>query len=386
MGLKNLGNTCYANTTFQCLIHAHALTVYMLRRTFEPHLTPRSRVVDAARPDTLVGGRRSELNRHPLTGTPSVRFLEAYFALLHEVWRRHTAEMSLPGRPPPPRPAFVPRELFAVASRASVYRAEQGESGTAFLLGQQHDIAEFLQFVLDLIHDTSQCVVRWTTSGTVADRRDQLTVESYKQFERHFGKQYSFVTDMMTGQYFVQTQTCDNRTPTEHCETFDPFTLLTLDLPVGRRACTLHDCFDLMVQPEIIDGWKGELSDTPRMVERKVYFWRLPNLLMVHLKRFANRFVKNNCIVEVARELDLSDYCMGEDASLARFELYAVANHEGNLQFGHYYADCKKPDGRWYRFNDAVVTEMDPSGLQGHTAYVLFYRRTGGVVVNPEGT
>jgi ubiquitin C-terminal hydrolase len=109
-------------------------------------------------------------------------------------------------------------------------------------------------------------------------------------------------------------------------------------------------------------------------------------VLIIHLKRFKNRVVKNGCCVAITPLLDVSNYCPGDDVQHAHFELYAVANHEGSLQYGHYYADCKKSNGKWYRFNDARVTECGVGELSGEAAYVLFYRRVGGVVANAAKT
>lgn len=384
IGLQNLGNTCYANTALQCLMHTHCLTAYMLRRTYEQYLTPRAKTVDAAVPQTLTKGSRTDLNHHPMTGTPSLTFLQAYATCLYEIQERFRQQQQQPN--PGASPPYNPSQVFQAGTRVSTYRVSQGETTTSFEVGQQHDIAEYIQFILDVLHDTAQCQVQFAVVGKVVDRRDQMMQHAYNQFIQHFQHQYSFVTDMMTGQYFVQSQTCDNRAPTEHSETYDPFTMLTLDIPLTKRQCTLYDCFDLMIAPEIIDGWKGEHLSEPRMIERKTYLWRLPNVLIIHLKRFKNRVVKNGCCVAITPLLDVSNYCPGDDVQHAHFELYAVANHEGSLQYGHYYADCKKSNGKWYRFNDAQVTECGVGELSGEAAYVLFYRRVGGVVANAAKT
>ena len=35
------------------------------------------------------------------------------------------------------------------------------------------------------------------------------------------------------------------------------------------------------------------------------------------------------------------------------YDLYAIVNHFGNLNGGHYTAYAKNPDGNWYDYNDS---------------------------------
>lgn len=44
----------------------------------------------------------------------------------------------------------------------------------------------------------------------------------------------------------------------------------------------------------------------------------------------------------------------------AGYDLYAVVNHFGTLDNGHYFAYCKSDDGRWFEAND---TECSVSHL-----------------------
>lgn len=59
------------------------------------------------------------------------------------------------------------------------------------------------------------------------------------------------------------------------------------------------------------------------------------------------------------------------------YDLYAVCNHLGNMQSGHYTAFCKSPvDGRWFSFDDMKVTEMAEKDVQTSDAYILFYQKS----------
>lgn len=64
------------------------------------------------------------------------------------------------------------------------------------------------------------------------------------------------------------------------------------------------------------------------------------------------------------------------------YELYAVCNHMGGLQGGHYTAHCRSgssggrvPGVEWHTFDDTrVVGPINTSRVGGASAYVLFYR------------
>ena len=59
------------------------------------------------------------------------------------------------------------------------------------------------------------------------------------------------------------------------------------------------------------------------------------------------------------------------------YDLYAICNHFGGLGGGHYTAYCKNNnDGKWYNFDDAMVTEVtNLENMISSSAYVLFYKR-----------
>jgi hypothetical protein len=57
------------------------------------------------------------------------------------------------------------------------------------------------------------------------------------------------------------------------------------------------------------------------------------------------------------------------------YDLYAVTNHFGSLNGGHYTAFGKNPDGNWYNFNDSQVSSAGIKNICSSSAYLLFYRR-----------
>lgn len=80
-----------------------------------------------------------------------------------------------------------------------------------------------------------------------------------------------------------------------------------------------------------------------RQASKKLDLWRLPEILVVHLKRFSySRFLKNKLETYVdfpLDELDLTGFLAHESGPrLNRYRLYALSNHYGSMGGGHYTA------------------------------------------------
>lgn len=57
------------------------------------------------------------------------------------------------------------------------------------------------------------------------------------------------------------------------------------------------------------------------------------------------------------------------------YKLYAISNHTGTLDGGHYTALCKNEKlNRWFKFDDSTVKETDLSSIKSAaSSYILFY-------------
>lgn len=62
------------------------------------------------------------------------------------------------------------------------------------------------------------------------------------------------------------------------------------------------------------------------------------------------------------------------------YDLYAICNHHGNMNHGHYIAYCLNPvNNQWYVYDDHHVLQIrDKEQLISQNAYVLFYVRRAG--------
>ena len=114
---------------------------------------------------------------------------------------------------------------------------------------------------------------------------------------------------------------------------------------------------------------------------------RLPRILMLHLKRFwpnleTNRFDKFSVPVNIPEQLDLNDFVVDKiKGQNAKYQLRAIITHIGaTINSGHFICHSKKENGKFYRYNDSIVSdsnEMD--SFKGEkakkNAYILFFER-----------
>ena len=205
------------------------------------------------------------------------------------------------------------------------------------------------------------------------------------------------------------------------------------------NAVTLDRCLRAFTSPERLDeqnAWYCSRCRRHVRAMKTMELWHLPNVLVVHLKRFeykhALRREKLETFVDFPTEgLDMGRYCASysssstaaaggggrasasesdsgggggggdgdgsrcfvDDGIPAIYDLFAVTNHYGRMGFGHYTAFARRwnergMDGGWALFDDGGVRNVGGSddgggrgsGLSSHAvvtpaAYMLFYRR-----------
>uniref|UniRef100_A0A8B9RLC7 ubiquitinyl hydrolase 1 n=1 Tax=Astyanax mexicanus TaxID=7994 RepID=A0A8B9RLC7_ASTMX len=165
---------------------------------------------------------------------------------------------------------------------------------------------------------------------------------------------------------------------------------------------TLEQCLNLFTKPEVLapeEAWYCPKCQQHREASKQLLLWRLPNVLIIQLKRFSFRsFIwrdKINDMVDFpVRNLDLSKFCIGQKEDVQQppiYDLYAVINHYGGMIGGHYTAYARLPNDKnsqrsdvgWRLFDDSTVTTVEESQVVTRYAYVLFYRRRNSPVERP---
>ncbi|KAF6352753.1 ubiquitin specific peptidase 8 [Rhinolophus ferrumequinum] len=191
----------------------------------------------------------------------------------------------------------------------------------------------------------------------------------------------SIIVALFQGQFksTVQCLTCHKKS-----RTFEAFMYLSLPL-ASTSKCTLQDCLRLFSKEEkLTDNNRFYCSHcrARRDSLKKIEIWKLPPVLLVHLKRFSydGRWKqKLQTSVDFPLEnLDLSQYVIGPRNNLRKYNLFSVSNHYGGLDGGHYTAYCKNAARqRWFKFDDHEVSDISVSSVKSSAAYILFYTSLG---------
>lgn len=147
----------------------------------------------------------------------------------------------------------------------------------------------------------------------------------------------------------------------------------------------IEDCLSRFTSAETLPelAWcpacAGDVKRTKQLSIEK-----LPNVLVVHLKRFDALRDRKICdpVSFPLQGLDLSPqlspFCRKSDVDRTKhsFDLAAVVNHDGgDLARGHYTCFVKE-GGKWFVCDDTKVSPVQPDEVAKSQGYILFYVRS----------
>ncbi|XP_022875159.1 ubiquitin carboxyl-terminal hydrolase 5-like isoform X3 [Olea europaea var. sylvestris] len=146
---------------------------------------------------------------------------------------------------------------------------------------------------------------------------------------------------------------------------------------------SLYTCLEAFLREEPLvpeDMWYCPQCKERRQASKKLDLWRLPEVLVIHLKRFSySRSIKHKLDTFVnfpIHDFDVTSYIANKNTPHQIYELYALTNHYGGMGSGHYTAHIKLlNENRWYNFDDSHISVINEDDVKSAAAYVLFYRR-----------
>ncbi|ELP84729.1 hypothetical protein EIN_174040 [Entamoeba invadens IP1] len=159
-GLQNLGNTCFMNSSIQCIVHVMPLVKYFER-----------------------GMWKNEVNTTNPLGTQG-KLASAWADLVNKYWGGHS---------------YISPKSFKTAI---------GEFAPQFSGYQQHDSQELMSFLIDGIHEDLNRVVKKVYVQSPDYNGETESEWAKKEWERYKIRNDSIITDLFTGQ-FKSKVVCD---------------------------------------------------------------------------------------------------------------------------------------------------------------------------------
>ncbi|XP_040187050.1 ubiquitin carboxyl-terminal hydrolase 43 isoform X2 [Rana temporaria] len=185
----------------------------------------------------------------------------------------------------------------------------------------------------------------------------------------------------------------------------DDESVRTQQLDHQQQNCTLDECFQLYTKEEQLaldDAWRCPHCKVLQQGTVKLSLWTIPDILIIHLKRFRQVGGRRNKLSTLVRfplyGMDMtphvvkrgqgskgpagqwSSWKMDGGPTDVLYDLYAVCNHHGSLQGGHYTAYCRNSlDARWYGYDDSNVELVQEDEVCTRGAYLLFYQKRNAI-------
>ncbi|KAJ6245939.1 ubiquitin carboxyl-terminal hydrolase [Anaeramoeba flamelloides] len=143
----------------------------------------------------------------------------------------------------------------------------------------------------------------------------------------------------------------------------------------------LTKCIEMFTQEEKLsknNTWDCSNCKKKTQPIKKIDIYKLPQNLIIHFKRFeTSQFFSKKISSFVKFPLTLKISNILSNQKKTDYELYAIINHLGSVNNGHYIAYIKNDTlDKWFEFNDSRVSLI--SNIQKivtNSAYVLFYRK-----------
>ena len=296
VGLMNLGNTCFMNSSLQCLSNTEPLTDYFLAYDY-----------------------RGEINYDNILGTKGA-LVRCYAELTKHLWLGKNK-------------SYCPDE----------FKSTMGHFSPQFQGYEQQDGQELLAFLLDGIHEDLNRVINKPyiedkdCDGT-NDEGDAIIAWS-----NYLARNKSIIVDLFQGQ-LRNTMTCRNKDiinsdGTHGCGhkniKFDPF--MYLSLPISNEGDTIDDCLSLYCEEETLEGdnqWFCSKCKAHVDATKKIDLWMLPPILIIHLKRFKSSPLKiEKEIFYPINDWNLSTKKRSDGGLFPLYDLYAGNN------FSHTFAN-----------------------------------------------
>ena len=220
---------------------------------------------------------------------------------------------------------------------------------------------------------------------TMSPRISKFIAKANKEWFNFVKNDNTWFNELCTGQVVNQI-ICGHCKKIHH--NFETFRVLDVEIPTTEKSesISITDCLAKYFDKYYINcddddnKWKCDSCNHKEKSLKSCKIIRSPQMFIISLKRFKTmtftidgnqkyKFTKNNAHVLVSDDIDINEFSINHEND---FQLNAIANHMGGTNGGHYNTFCKY-DNNWYLIDDETVRKTNTYSDQ--SAYILFYSK-----------
>jgi ubiquitin C-terminal hydrolase len=338
VGIQNMGNTCYCNTTIQLLKACPEWSAYCALENFKEKLIEKE-------------------------DSPYKKILLAYQDIVNSLWSAY-------------RPAFI-RPLGFISE---VRKAVKGTVYEMFGLPVQNDSHEYLIYLLDSFHEalkTETIFIEKQVLDTLSsvDKMRNMAENGWNKFVSKNNSEIVKLFFGMMRRTFHCTK-CNNNS--YQWEIFN-------SLKIPCEGLNFKEWIENEVKESEIEGYHCENCTklTPESDRNlaKVYthIWKLPQSLFITIRRFNFDGRKNMSVCPYdGNNINFTNFFADESNDESRnwnYELRGISDHHGSHMGGHYTSQFKHPiSSEWWLIDDVISLKIENPKFSASN-YIFYFRR-----------
>lgn len=318
VGIQNVGNTCYCNSTIQLIRSCQEWSAFCITTDFT--------------------GLKESVYKNVLM---------AYQDIIKSLWSAST-------------PAYV-RPLGFINE---IKKAVQGTVYEMFGFPIPNDSHEFLIYLLDNFHEAMKTEIPY-----IENTSKEMTDMAQNGWNKFVSKNNSEVVHRFFGM-MRKTICCTNcKNSTYQWEVFN-------SLKIPCEGTTFKEWILNEVKEIEIGDYKCNKCNEKYAAKIYTHIWKLPKNLFITIRRFNPNGSKNMTHCPYGGEdITFSEFFAPESNDPSKswiYELTGISDHHGTHMGGHYNTQFKYL-GEWWKIDDETATQQSP---QFTSNYIFLFKYT----------